>query len=107
MTFTTSSASEWVRRSADGVGDQGHLPRVLHGGGDVALVLRAVAGDPAGPGLAPVAHELPGQGDGLVVDVVLLVSAELAELSLWLPRGAPAPRHVSPSPFPPRPAHPP
>src|SRR5215213_11724305 len=71
-------------RSADGVREQGHLPGVLAGGGDVALVLGAVAGDPAGADLAPVAHELAQQVDVLVVDVVLMVRAELAELALGL-----------------------
>src|SRR5215212_4810733 len=77
MTFTSDLLS-------DGVGEQGHLPGVLDGGGDVALVLGAVAGDPAGADLAPVAHELAQQVDVLVVDVVLLLGAELAELALGL-----------------------
>src|SRR5437773_5716669 len=72
------------RLLSDRVGEQGHLPGVLDGGGDVALVLGAVAGDPAGADLAPVAHELAQQVDVLVVDVVLLLGAELAELALWL-----------------------
>src|SRR5215211_6701991 len=75
MTFTSDLLS-------DGVGEQGHLPGVLDGGGDVALVLGAVAGDPAGADLAPVAHELAQQVDILVVDVVLVVGAALAELAL-------------------------
>src|SRR5215211_7811917 len=69
---------------SNGVREQGHLPGVLDGGGDVALVLGAVAGDPAGADLAPVAHELAQQVDVLVVDVVLMVRAELAELALGL-----------------------
>src|SRR5215218_996178 len=77
MTFTSDLLS-------DGVREQGHLPGVLDGGGDVALVLGAVAGDPAGADLAPVAHELAQQVDVLVVDVVLLLRAELAELALGL-----------------------
>src|SRR5215211_2966069 len=77
MTFTSDLLS-------DGVGEQGHLPGVLDGGGDVALVLGAVAGDPAGADLAPVAHELAQQVDVLVVDVVLLLGAELTELALGL-----------------------
>src|SRR5215213_899266 len=77
MTFTSDLLS-------DGVGEQGHLPGVLDGGGDVALVLGAVAGDPAGADLAPVAHELAQQVDILVVDVVLVVGAELEELALGL-----------------------
>src|SRR4029453_9326864 len=77
MTFTGALLSDRVR-------EQGHLPGVLDGGGDVALVLGAVAGDPAGADLAPVAHELAQQVDVLVVDVVLLLGAELAELALGL-----------------------
>src|SRR5215216_7032458 len=77
MTFTSDLLS-------NGVGEQGHLPGVLDGGGDVALVLGAVSGDPAGADLAPVAHELAQQVDVLVVDVVLVVGAELAELALGL-----------------------
>src|SRR5512132_2965848 len=82
--------TSWLRMTficgllSDGVGEQGHLPGVLDGGGDVALVLGAVAGDPAGADLAPVAHELAQQVDVLVVDVVLLLGAELAELALGL-----------------------
>src|SRR5215217_5439079 len=71
-------------RSSDRVREQGHLPGVLDGGGDVALMLGAVAGDPAGADLAPVAHELAQQVDVLVVDVVLLLGAELTELALGL-----------------------
>src|SRR5215218_2714953 len=77
MTFIGALLSDRVR-------EQGHLPGVLDGGGDVALVLGAVAGDPAGADLAPVAHELAQQVDVLVVDVVLLLGAELAELALRL-----------------------
>src|ERR671914_331515 len=78
MTFTRTSSL------SNRVGKQRHLPGVLDGGGDVALVLGAVAGDPAGADLAPVAHELAQQVDVLVVDVVLLFGAELAELALGL-----------------------
>src|SRR4029450_10048376 len=77
MTFTSDLLS-------NGAGEQGHLPGVLDGGGDVALMLGAVAGDPAGADLAPVAHELAQQVDVLVVDVVLLLGAELTELALGL-----------------------
>src|SRR5262245_12589410 len=112
MTFTASSRTQpgapgprtapgaagepdpWaVRGSADGVREQGHLACVLDGRGHVALMLGAVAGDPAGTDLAAVAHELAQQVDVLVVDVLLLVSAELAELALGLAREAPALRH--------------
>src|SRR5512132_128451 len=82
--------TSWLRMTficgllSDGVREQGHLPGVLDGGGDVALVLGAVAGDPAGADLAPVAHELAQQVDVLVVDVVLVLGAELTELALRL-----------------------
>src|SRR6266545_3638671 len=69
---------------ADGVWKQRHLSGVLDRRRDVALVLGAVPRDPPGADLAAVAHELPQQVHVLVVDVVLLVSAELAELALGL-----------------------
>src|SRR3954454_15153369 len=78
-----------------GVGQQRHLTAVLHGRGDVALVLGAVAGDPAGPDLAAVGDELPQQAGVLVVHVGDLLLAELTDLLLgltgrWLGhRGAP------------------
>src|SRR4029450_8242650 len=118
MTFTSDLLS-------DGIGEQGHLPGVLDGGGDVALVLGAVAGDPAGAGLAPGTHELAQQVDVLVVDVVLLLRAELAELALGLalegalghvrvlpfrflsPFLRTAARRWTGHPWPPRPARPP
>src|SRR5207237_6657929 len=62
-----------------------HLPRVLHGGGHVPLVLRAVPGHPPRPDLAPLRDELPEQGRVLVVHVRDAVLAELAELSLAAP----------------------
>src|SRR5688572_30582941 len=100
MTFTTSSLMG-DPRSADRVRQQGHLASVLDRGGHVTLVLRAVAGDSAGADLAPVAHELPEQVHVLVVDVVLLVRTELAELALWLARETPALGHaVRPPPGP-------
>src|SRR5690242_18728073 len=78
-----------------GVGQQGHLAAVLHGRRDVALVLGAVAADPAGPDLAAVGDELAEQRRVLVVDVGDLLLAEHADLLLrlaqwWLGhRGAP------------------
>src|SRR6266496_1837231 len=69
---------------ANGVGKQRHLAGVLDRRRDVALVLGAVARDPPGADLTAVAHELSQQIHVLVVDVVLLVSAELAELALGL-----------------------
>src|SRR4051795_181205 len=84
--------TSWVRMSFIGsssagrrrVGQQGHLAGVLDRDGDVALVLDAVAGDPAGTDLAAVGDELPQQGGVLVVDVGRLVLAELADLLLGL-----------------------
>src|SRR6202034_907138 len=66
------------------VGQQRHLTRVLDRGGDVALVLRAVAGNPPGPDLAAVGDELPQQPRVLVVHVSDLFLAEQANLLLWL-----------------------
>src|SRR5829696_6646241 len=70
-----------------GVGQQRHLTAVLHGRGDVALVLAAVATDAAGTDLAAVGDELPQQRRVLVVDVGRLVLAELADLLLDLANG--------------------
>src|SRR6476469_7679354 len=67
-----------------GVGQQRHLAAVLHGHGDVTLVLAAVAADAAGTDLAAVGDELPQQRRVLVVDVGRLVLAELANLLLGL-----------------------
>src|SRR3954470_18851669 len=66
------------------VGQQRHLAAVLHGHGDVALVLRAVAADPARADLAAVGDVLAKQAGVLVVDVGHLVLAELADLLLEL-----------------------
>src|SRR5438067_2068050 len=77
------------------VGEQRHLTRVLDRGRDVALVLRAVAGDPPGPDLVPVGDELAQQRRVLVIDVGDLLLAEQAHLLLGLAywclghRGAP------------------
>src|SRR3712207_9117872 len=67
-----------------GVGQQCHLAAVLHGHGDITLVLAAVAADAAGTDLAAVGDELPQQSRVLVVDVGRLVLAELADLLLGL-----------------------
>src|SRR4051812_30100447 len=66
------------------VGEQRHLAAVLHGHGDVALVLRAVAADPTRADLAAVGDVLAQQAGVLVVDVGHLVLAELADLLLEL-----------------------
>src|SRR6202008_3479217 len=88
MSFISDS---WSARGR-GVGQQRHLPRVLHRDGDVALVLAAVAGHPAGADLAPVGDGLAQQRCGLVVDRLLHVGlllglAEHANLLLGLANG--------------------
>src|SRR3954453_23760518 len=80
MSFTSCSCSA----CGGGVGQQGHLARVLHRDGHVPLVLDAVPGDPARADLAAVGDELPEQRGVLVVDVGRLVLAELANLLLRL-----------------------
>src|SRR5215472_2471757 len=78
------------------VGQQRHLARVLDRLGDVALVLRAVAGHPPRTDLAAVGNELPQQPGVLVVHPADLLLAEQADLLLrladrWLGhRGAPS-----------------
>src|SRR3954467_7672614 len=80
MSFIVSLPSA---RSA-GVGQQRHLAAVLDRDGDVALVLRAVSGHPAGADLAAVGDELAQQVGVLVVDVGVLLLAEGAHLLLRL-----------------------
>src|SRR4029453_15108376 len=67
------------------VRQQGHLASVLDGDGDVALMLHAVPGHPAGADLAAVRDELAQKRGVLVVDVWALVLAEAADLLLRLP----------------------
>src|SRR3954469_11175365 len=67
-----------------GVGQQRHLAGVLDRLGDLALLLGADAGHPAGPDLAAVGDELPQQVGVLVVDVVDLRSLERVRLLLRL-----------------------
>src|ERR1700722_16418628 len=103
--------TSWVRMSLMGVplicltspasasrariGQQRHLARVLDRRGDIALMLRAVAGDPPGTDLAAVGDELPQQPGVLVVHAGDLLLAEQETLLLgladrWLGhRGAP------------------
>src|SRR5215475_101455 len=80
MSFIASAPSARSTR----VRQQRHLAAVLHRGGDVTLMLAAVAGHPASPNLAAVGDELPQQGGVLVVDVNGLVLAERANLLLRL-----------------------
>src|SRR5438270_13680915 len=77
MSFIVSSSARGA-----GVGQQGHLAAVLHSRRDVTLVLRAVAGDAAGPDLAAAGDVLPQQRRVLVVDAGVLVLAEDADLLL-------------------------
>src|SRR5436189_243449 len=90
MSFTDAPVGSAGGR---GVRQQRHLASVLHRDGDVALVLAAVAGHPAGPDLAAVGDVLPQQRGVLVVDVLrVLALAEHADLLLrftngWLGHG--------------------
>src|SRR5882724_12186980 len=63
------------------VRNQCNLPRALDGGLELALVHRARARDAPRENLAALGHERPDQLDVLVVDVVNLVRAELADLA--------------------------
>src|SRR5260221_11443934 len=63
------------------VRDQRDLPRALDRRLQLALVHRAGARDPARQDLAALGHERPDQLHVLVVDVVALVRAELADLA--------------------------
>src|SRR6202042_3977341 len=89
-------ATSPVSASRARVGQQRHLARVLDRRGDVALMLRAVAGNPPGTDLAAVGDELPQQPGVLVVHAGDLLLAEQANLLLrladrWLGhRGAPS-----------------
>src|SRR5215212_9785907 len=87
--------TSWVRISfissllAGGarVGQQRHLTAVLDGDGDVALVLRAVAGHAPRADLAAVGDELAQQVGVFVVDGGGLLLAEGAHLLLRLAGG--------------------
>src|SRR5437763_9678764 len=63
------------------VRDQRDLPRALDRGLQLALVHRAGARDPARQDLAALGHERADELHVLVVDVVDLVRAELADLA--------------------------
>src|SRR5437660_8238248 len=91
MSFT--SVAPLGSAGGRGVGQQRHLARVLHRDGDVALMLAAVAGDPASPDLAAVGDVLAQQRGVLVVDQLRVLGlAEHADLLLrfanrWLRHG--------------------
>src|SRR6478609_4071266 len=70
--------------SGRGVRQQRYLAGVLDRGGNPALVLRAVAGDPTGADLAAVGDEPPQQVGVLVVDGGRRFLAEGAHLLLGL-----------------------
>src|SRR6185295_4401904 len=63
------------------VGNERELARALERGLQLPLVHRARARDPARQDLAALRHERPEQLHVLVVDVVDLVRAELADLA--------------------------
>ena len=66
------------------VGQQGHLAGVLHGLGDLALLLHGDAGDATGTDLAAVGDELAQRSGVLVVDLADLNGLDRADLLLWL-----------------------
>src|SRR4051794_3010260 len=65
--FPSAGRSRSARRA--GVRQQGHLPRVLDGLGDLALLLHGDTRDAAGTDLAAVGDELAQDVDVLVVDL--------------------------------------
>src|SRR3954462_10849302 len=100
--FPSAGRSRSARRA--GVRQQGHLPRVLDGLGDLALLLHGDTGDAAGTDLAAVGDELAQDVDVLVVDLgdtrglerVLLL---LGLANRWLRhRGAPRERETGQGP---------
>src|ERR1043166_8955972 len=62
------------------VRQQGHRAGALDGVGELALVARAAARDPARDDLAALGHQAAQAAHVLVVDEIHLVSAELADL---------------------------
>src|SRR3954453_12268405 len=86
MSFISSVPSG---RSAGraGVRQQRHLPRVLDGLGDLALLLHRDAGDPTGTDLAAVRDELPQDVDVLVVDLLDARALQRVLLLLGLTNG--------------------
>src|SRR5215813_212146 len=75
-----------------------HLARVLHGAGDLPLLLRAHAGHPPSADLAAVGDELAQQRDVLVVDVGDPLLVERVHLLLRFAQGRSL-RHFSYSRF--------
>src|SRR5690606_10060578 len=75
ITFIVASSGVGHR-----VGEQGELPRALDGSRHLALVIRAVAADPARDDLRALGHEQLQGGRVLVIDHRGLVRAEAAHL---------------------------
>jgi hypothetical protein len=75
-----------------GVGEQGQEARPLDGDGQAALMARAGAGAPAGIHLTRVGDEALEEVDILVIDVINLVNAKLAEAAALIaaPSAGPA-----------------
>src|SRR5664279_1038909 len=82
MSFISSVLSFPRSARGRGVRQQGNLTGVLHGRGDVPLMLGAVAGHPASADLAAVGDEAAEQGDVLVIDGLRVFLAEGADLLL-------------------------
>src|SRR5207237_10163953 len=101
LTGTAPAASPALGHRALAVRQEGHFARRLDGHGHVALVLGAVARNPAGADLAPVGHEPPEQVHVLVVDPLNVLAAEDADLLLGrAPSGVlrgPAPVAIAPA----------
>src|SRR3954464_13867176 len=83
--FPSAGRSCTARRA--GVRQQGHLPRVLDGLGDLALLLHGDAGDPTGTDLAAVRDELPQDVDVLVIDLLDARALQRVLLLLGLANG--------------------
>src|SRR3954467_4480594 len=70
MSFISFASFRRVSAGRAGVRQQGHLPRVLDGLGDLALLLHGDAGDTPGTDLPAVGDELAQDVDVLVVDLL-------------------------------------
>src|SRR4051794_11333560 len=70
MSFISFASFRRVSAGRAGVRQQGHLPRVLDGLGDLALLLHGDAGDTPGSDLATIGDELAQDVDVLVVDLL-------------------------------------
>src|SRR5438270_13988821 len=86
--FASFAASAFVLLLVGDVRNQRDLPRALDRGLQLALVHRARAGDPARQDLAALGDERPDQLHVLVIDIVDLVRAELADLATTEERAA-------------------